>query len=189
MTGRRGSPPVETRFKEGRSGNPKGRPRKVRPVASAFDIIMDKSLTIIRNGREREISIEEALQQRTYQDAIAGSRSARREVLKMVVQREKALSERRPTARPMGFKMEHSDPDNGDDALRLLGIASPNPRFAVEGKPNKHLLLEPWAVELALRRRRTSQLEPKDIAEIERSTRAADSIRWPRGVRPDRRFS
>ena len=40
----------------------------------------------------REVTVEEALQHRTYQDAIAGSRAARREVLKMIAKREQYLA-------------------------------------------------------------------------------------------------
>ena len=67
------------RFAKGASGNPKGRPRKVTPVAaSAFDIIIDRTLMVVQNGRARELTVDEALQQKTYQDAIAGSRMAQR---------------------------------------------------------------------------------------------------------------
>jgi hypothetical protein len=38
--------------------------------------------------------VEEALQLRTYQNALAGNRAAQREVLKMIAKREKAMAER-----------------------------------------------------------------------------------------------
>ena len=59
-------PPAGSRFRKGQSGNPKGRP-KSRSVSatSAFDILIDRSLTVTQNGQLREVTIEEALQHRT----------------------------------------------------------------------------------------------------------------------------
>ena len=65
------------RFQKGQSGNPSGRPKARRPNNSAFDIILNKSLTVTRNGAERELTVEEALELQTYQAALGGSRMAR----------------------------------------------------------------------------------------------------------------
>ena len=46
------------------------------------------------------------------------------------------------------------DPDNADAALLLLGIAARNPARADIGADRAQLLLEPWAAQAALRRRR-----------------------------------
>lgn len=47
-----------------------GRPRKPKQQeASAFDIVLDKTLIVFQNGVMRELTVEEALQHRTYQDA------------------------------------------------------------------------------------------------------------------------
>ncbi len=62
------------RFQKGQSGNPAGRPRKRRPHVSAFDIIFDKTLAVTQNGVERELTIDEALQLKTYQAALKGSK-------------------------------------------------------------------------------------------------------------------
>ena len=84
------------RFKKGKSGNPKGRPlkRQVETSGSVFDLIVDQTLTITRDGVPREVSMDEALQHKTYQQAIAGNRTAVRQVLKMIEKREKARSAR-----------------------------------------------------------------------------------------------
>jgi Family of unknown function (DUF5681) len=69
-------------FRKGRSGNPGGRPTASRPTrTSAFDVVVEKMLTVTHQGATREITMEEALQQRTYRDAVAGKRMAQREVL------------------------------------------------------------------------------------------------------------
>ena len=96
-----GRPPVESRFRKGQSGNPKGRPKKVKPrAASAFDIVIDRTLTVTQDGIPREVTVEEALQHRTYQEAIAGSRSARREILKMIAKRELHLAAQQGESKP-----------------------------------------------------------------------------------------
>jgi hypothetical protein len=54
-------------FPKGRSGNPGGRPAASRaPQASAFDAVVERTLTVAHHGGTREITMEEALQQRTY---------------------------------------------------------------------------------------------------------------------------
>ena len=75
------------------------------------------------------------------------------------------------------------DPDNADAALLLLGIATPNPARADIGADRAQLLLEPWAVQVALRRRRGgNRLTDSERDAIRRCTRDPDSLRWPRGT-------
>jgi hypothetical protein len=167
-----GRPPAASRFRKGRSGNPKGRPRsRPGPSASAFDIVIDRRLTVTQNGIARELTVEEALQHKTYQDAIAGNRAARREVLKMIEKRERWLAAKAPKHRSE-LLIEPKDPDNANEALILLGIAEPDSRWS--------LRLQPWAVQAALSRRGRPRLSAEDIAEIKRCTRDAETLRWPR---------
>jgi hypothetical protein len=126
--------------------------------------------------------VEEALQLRTYQDALAGNRAARREVLKMIAKREKAMADRglrAQRAMPSVTKKLSPDPRNADAAMCLLGIAAPN-KSREEHDPDA-ILLEPWAVQAALRRRRGGKaLTMKDVSDIQRCTRAPETLRWPR---------
>jgi len=129
--------------------------------------------------------MEEALQQRTYRDAVAGKRMS--------------------PAR--GFEMDHEARGLADEAcaesvlagdhavtsrpipttrmllLLLLGIAALNPARADIGANRAQLLLEPWAVQAALRRRRGgNRLTDRERDEIRRCTRDPDCLRWPRGT-------
>ena len=143
-------------FPKGRSGNPKGRPTSSRASrASAFEVIVDKTLTVAHHGGTREITMEEALQQRTYQDALEGKRPAMREVLRWIKKREAWLAEHMPKARDFVLRLT-DDPDNADTALLLLGIAAHNPDRAGWRKDRAHLLLEPWAVQRPSAARRPS---------------------------------
>lgn len=186
MTKPGGVPPVHSRFPKGQSGNPKGRPKKrASPaVTSAFDIIVDKTLMITRNGEPQEVSVEEALQHRTYKDAIAGNRSARRDVLKMIAKREQALAKLTPPPRTKVSTVWEHETENANAAMLLLGIACPDPQDYGPDAKCERLLLEPWAVQAALSRRRGGTgLTEREIREIDRCTREPGILRWPRGVR------
>jgi hypothetical protein len=123
-------------------------------------------------------------QQRTLQDALAGKRTAMREAVKWIQEREAWLAKHAPKAsRQMSPIIASPDPHNADDALVLLGIAAPDPARAVRNTDRPHLLLEPWAVQAALSRRRGGQrLTEKECEDIRHRTRDPESLRWPRGT-------
>lgn len=177
---------VEGRFSKGKSGNPKGRPRapKETGTGSAFDIVIDKTLTVTHGGQPREVTVEEALHHRIYLDSIAGSASARRQLLKMILKRERYLaSHRRPAPKAIEQRIE-SDPRNADQAMLILGIACQDPNRQGPSFHGEQLLLAPWAVQAALSRRRGgTQLTEKQEREIERCTLDREKLRWPRGAR------
>ncbi len=173
-------PPAGGRFPKGKSGNPKGRPRKiVQPQASAFDIVIDRTLAIHRNGEVREVTVEEALEQRTYQDAIAGNRTARREVLKMIAKRERAITAKAVKPGSVETRIEHADNDSINTVLQILDIAHLDARHSDGSAEYVRMLLEPWAVEAALRRRGAPKMSQKDLDYARRMTRDADGIAWP----------
>jgi Family of unknown function (DUF5681) len=170
-------------FPKGRSGNLKGRPKGSRvQTVSAFEVL-DMTLTVIDRGGTREITLEERLQQQTYRDALAGKRMARRQVMKWIIKREAWLAKHEPKApEPKPIRIS-PDPDNADAALVLLCIAAPNPARKDMGPVRAQLLLEPWAVQAALRRRRGGQrLTEQEVDDVRRCTRDPDTLRWPRGT-------
>lgn len=182
-----GRPPRATRFRKGQSGNPNGRPKKrIEGSGSAFEIVVNKTLTVTHNGTQREVTVEEALQHRTYRAAIGGNRPARREILKMIAKREEYLAAQQDKGSRVRCEWVEAepDPDNADEAMLLLGIACRNPDRQQIRADREQLLLEPWAVQAALSRRRGgSKLTEKEIAEIRRCTRDPDTLRWPRGTK------
>jgi hypothetical protein len=48
-----GKPPRETRFRKGRSGNPRGRPRGSRNFASLLEEALAEPVVITENGRRK----------------------------------------------------------------------------------------------------------------------------------------
>ncbi|MZR30771.1 DUF5681 domain-containing protein [Sneathiella litorea] len=182
----RGNPPVSGRFRKGQSGNLKGRPKSKATTSktSAVEVILDKTLTVMRGGNPREITMEEALQQNTLQLALEGNRSAQREVLKWIAKREKYFAAENQRKSPQAVTQRiTTDPANADEALLLLEITALDPRRQDIKADRPQMLLEPWAVQAALSRRRGGQkLTESEISEIRRCTRDPDSLRWPKGV-------
>ena len=140
------------RFVKGQSGNPNGRPRKRRPNVSAFDIIFDKRLRVTENGVERELTVDEALQLKTYEAALKGSKPAVRQVLKMIEQRERALRARAPKVERTSAKTTISyNTDSANEAMLLLDILCHN-SDGLMGEGPRPLLVQSWAAQAALSR-------------------------------------
>lgn len=166
----------DTRFKPGQSGNPKGRPPKPRrPNVSAFEIVLDKRMTATIGGKERELTLEEVLQQQTLKDALAGKRMAIRKVLKMIEKREAALAKKNGgQPKPISIESHHNS-DNANEAMRILDIAQPDDTHPKRWK------LSTWATQAALSRPGQKKLPTEDVKSIKFFTFDADALRWPRG--------
>jgi Family of unknown function (DUF5681) len=171
------------RWQKGQSGNPAGRPRKRRPHISAFDIIFEKSLTVTHNGVERELTVEEVLELKTYQAALKGSKMAVRAVLKMIEKREVALAQfaPAPSGLPMEIRWEH-DARNADEAMLLLGITVPDPSWS--GGPCQYgtrMKLATWATQAGLSRPGRRRLDKREVDAINHDTLDPKQLKWPRG--------
>lgn len=166
----------DTRFQPGQSGNPKGRPPKPRrPNVSAFEIVLDKRMTATIGGKERELTVEEVLQQQTLKDALAGKRMAIRKVLKMIEKREAALAKKGPPASKRVPMEVHYSSDNANEAMRILGIAEPDKTHPNRWKVNA------WAAQAALSRPGRRKFSKRDVESIKFFTDNSDTLRWPLG--------
>jgi hypothetical protein len=54
-------PPRHSRFKKGRSGNPRGRPRGSKSLATLFSEALNETVSVVENGRRRKITKREAV--------------------------------------------------------------------------------------------------------------------------------
>ena len=71
-----GRPPSETRFRPGRSGNPRGRPKGTRPIGAVLQDIIQKRATVTENGKTRRIPVLEVMLRRLANDAMRGDQKA-----------------------------------------------------------------------------------------------------------------
>ena len=183
MTGVDQSPDNRGWFKKGQSGNPGGRPRGTgKPSRSPFDLIIERIITIERKGAPRELTIDEALQHRTYQDALAGKKAAIRLVVQWIIKREQWLAKRRQTPVAIVSQKIRHDPHNADGALVLLDIARNDPAHETDRvEEERHrLLLEPWVVAAALHRRcGAPKLTKRNCDEIRRCSRIDETVKLP----------
>ena len=68
-----GKPPKEHRFKKGRSGNPKGRTKKKKNMATVMKDLLERPMTIRQNGQERRVTFSEAFVHRLAARSLEGS--------------------------------------------------------------------------------------------------------------------
>lgn len=71
-----GRPPLHTRFKPGQSGNPRGRKKGSRSVASIISSSFDRKVIVTENGRTRKVYVLDAVIIRIQQDALKGDAKA-----------------------------------------------------------------------------------------------------------------
>lgn len=170
------------RFQKGQSGNPAGRPKARRPHVSAFDIVFDRILTVSQNGVERELTVDEALQLKTYQAALKGSRMAVRAVLKMIEKREIALAARAPKLEPRKtapYVFIH-ECDSANEAMTLLDIASIEEAPDGVGWGHRKMKLETWAAQAAISRPGRRALSQQNMDAAKLLVKSPDKLKWPR---------
>jgi hypothetical protein len=69
-------PPRDTQFKPGRSGNPKGRPKKIATLPSVFAKELRTRVPIIKNGKRQKVSMLEAIVKQHVNKAAGGDSKA-----------------------------------------------------------------------------------------------------------------
>ncbi len=65
-------PPLHTRFKKGRSGNPSGRPKPSPTLAAEFAKALSEKVTVSDNGRHKKISRRELIVKQIMNKAATG---------------------------------------------------------------------------------------------------------------------
>lgn len=107
-----GRPPMHSRFKPGRSGNPKGRPGKSKDLNRLIQAELDKTIPVKEEGRERRISKREAVVTQLINRAIKGDVKPLQLVLAHLEKHR---------------EVEPFTPNEADDAALLAALFAPNP--------------------------------------------------------------
>lgn len=68
-----GKPPLETRFKRGQSGNPRGRPRGAKNLATLLDEALNELVVVNENSGRRRISKRKAALKQLVNEAAKGN--------------------------------------------------------------------------------------------------------------------
>lgn len=84
-----GRPPMHTRWKKGKSGNPKGRPRGRKNQATMFIEIIHRKVRVNENGKVRSITLLEAIITTLCANAVKGDKKAIELILKLQPEMER----------------------------------------------------------------------------------------------------
>ena len=79
-----GRPPIHSQFKPGQSGNPKGRPKGTRSLASVVRAAMTERVTIVQNGKRKSVSKLDAAMMQAANQAAGGEHRAMRLVVDLL---------------------------------------------------------------------------------------------------------
>ena len=91
-----GKPPKRSQFRKGRSGNPKGRPRKKPDLYSELTKVLREKVTIAVDGQQEKVTVQQALLRRLRDQALRGELRAGKLLQKVVAALPESESESRP---------------------------------------------------------------------------------------------
>jgi uncharacterized protein DUF5681 len=107
-----GDPPHGTRFKKGRSGNPKGRPKGVLNVATVLNRTLREKVIVNENGRRIVLTKLEAAIKQLVNRAASGEGRAIKQLLDLVTSAEE---------RPLETPVANAAPSDIDEKV-MQGI-------------------------------------------------------------------
>ena len=79
-----GKPPVHSRFRPGQSGNPRGKAKGRKNLATALLEELSERVVVTENGRQRKLSKQTLILKRMVSDAAQGDAKARDQLLKLI---------------------------------------------------------------------------------------------------------
>ena len=167
-----GTPPKASRFRKGKSGNPKGRPKN-RARELPYNAVLGQMVTIRENGRERRVTAAEAFLLQLTQKGLAGDSAAARASLEAIEVARSTRGEEQQTITGIIVKTVRSGADAILDRLDLARLKYPTDEKKVRWEIN------PWVVEAALSRFGDRRLSCDEQREVWSSVRRPQDVNWP----------
>jgi Family of unknown function (DUF5681) len=78
-----GRPPEGKRFRKGESGNPKGRPRGSKNIATLLDEELSERVPVNENGKRKTITMRKAITKQTVRKAASGNEKFIKQVFEL----------------------------------------------------------------------------------------------------------
>lgn len=167
-----GRPPVSTRFKKGRSGNPKGRPRNRRRDIP-YDTLLGQMVTVREDGRERRVTAAEAFILQLTKKGLEGDSASARASLSAIEVARAARAAHGYGVEPVSFRIRFAGLCCTIEDLGIGQLLHPTDEQRVK------LMLKPWIVEAALAWLGSRRLSPEEQQTVLSSTHTPHKVRWP----------
>jgi len=117
-----GKPPLRSRFKPGQSGNPKGRPRGSKNLATLLEEELNARVPITENGKRKNVTMRKAISKQTVRKAAAGEER----FIKLVFEFDQHRSVREASAPSDDAPLDQDDRKVMKDLIEQLKIEQDN---------------------------------------------------------------
>jgi hypothetical protein len=103
-----GKPPKATQFRKGESGNPKGRPKGKRNLATELHLALDETVVVTENGKRTKLTKRAVICRQLANRSAAGDLAALRLLLPLLAQAEAAEANAATGEAPLDPDIERS---------------------------------------------------------------------------------